>query len=138
MRTDGRASFNASVFPPGSQGEPGPKAGTERLDRALMDTKTTGTSIAVTELAHAHLVAVRGELDIALGDRLLYLIGQLRSEAVIVNLGGLTFVDGAGIGALARAKRLLERHGHHLVVINARGLVRQVFEMRGEADLLAD
>lgn len=114
------------------------RRGQRRLDRALIETRASTASMAVTELAHAQLVAVRGELDSSLADRLLYLIGQLHSEAIILNLGGLTFVDPAGVAALVRANHLLEGEGHHLVVINARGTVRRTLEMAGEADLLAD
>lgn len=107
------------------------------MDHAEMRTvPPEAPSIAITELANAHLVAVRGDLDSSLADPLVYVVGQLSSHDVIVNLGGLRFVDPVGIEALCRAKRVVESRGHQLLVINARGGVRRAFEEEGESELL--
>src|SRR4051812_5829759 len=80
-------------------------------------------------------VAATGEIDVTsawpFGSALCRLAESGQADLIEVDLSGLIFIDSTGTAALQRAHRTAARHGCTLVVTNATGLVRRVFELTG-------
>jgi anti-sigma B factor antagonist len=75
-----------------------------------------------------------GELDLASAVALEHRLGELTGPdvtGVTVDLGGVTFVDSAGINALLRGRRLAESRAQTFLVSGATGVVRQVLSITG-------
>ncbi len=56
-------------------------------------------------------------------------IAEQGHKRVVLNLEALQFMDSAGLGALVTAAKLLESHGGQARIVNARGPVRNVFQI---------
>jgi anti-sigma B factor antagonist len=84
---------------------------------------------------HQAIVAVTGDVDLASVpplDAAIEAAVQARDvEAVVVDLGGVTFLDSSGIGVLLRGRRLADEHTLRYRVVGAEGLVLTVLEMTG-------
>lgn len=85
-------------------------------------------SIEVSQQEGGHLVRLGGDLDLQDAGSLRGLLGALGTD-VVVDLESLSFVDARGISAFVAAKREVEQAGHRLVLCNAVGRVRHVFEL---------
>jgi anti-sigma B factor antagonist len=81
-----------------------------------------------------YVVRPRGEIDLAvageLKDHLLHLI-DAGGKSLIVDLGGVSFLDSTGLRALMTAHRRAEDVGGRVVVARAGGYVAEIFEMTG-------
>jgi anti-anti-sigma factor len=82
------------------------------------------------------LVRLRGELDLAGADFVVNLLGVVASSTVVIDLGGLNFIDGRGLSALLSARDHVEAKGHTLELRGATGIVRRAFEVADLAHLL--
>ena len=83
-------------------------------------------------------LAVRGELDAANAEELDVALQEALLEtegAFVLDLGGLTFMDSAGVTELLRARSLLGREERSLVVRCPDGPVRRVLDLVGIAEL---
>jgi anti-sigma B factor antagonist len=83
-------------------------------------------------------LAVRGELDAATAEELDIALQEALLEtegAFVLDLGGLTFMDSAGVTQLLRARSLLGREERSLVVRCPDGPVRRVLDLVGIAEL---
>jgi anti-sigma B factor antagonist len=82
------------------------------------------------ETAHVEVV---GELDIASGPKLDAAVEEALGEGareVVIDLGGATFVDSAGLGALIRAVRTVDEEHATMSVVSPPGSeARLVIEM---------
>jgi stage II sporulation protein AA (anti-sigma F factor antagonist) len=80
-------------------------------------------------------VVATGEIDVTtawpFGAALCEIAASEPTDVIEVDFGGLIFIDSTGTSALKRAYRTVARHGCTLVVTNATGLVRRVFELTG-------
>jgi anti-anti-sigma factor len=80
-------------------------------------------------------VAAIGELDFTaagpFGAALCQLAESAPTDRIVVDLGGLRFIDSTGIAALNRAYRSTHRYDCVLVATNPTGLVRRVLELTG-------
>jgi anti-sigma B factor antagonist len=81
-----------------------------------------------------YVVRPRGEIDLAvageLQDHLLHLI-DAGAKSLIVDLGGVSFLDSTGLKVLMNAHRRTEDVGGRVVVTRAGGYVAAIFEMTG-------
>lgn len=82
-------------------------------------------------------VRLAGELDIACAGLIDGLIDELPGiDAVTIDLSDLEFTDSAGIHALVALRRACEAGDRQIVLLNARPIVRRVFEAFGVPDCL--
>jgi anti-sigma B factor antagonist len=56
-------------------------------------------------------------------------VAEQGHKRVILNLGGLNFLDSSGLGSLVTGSKLLESRGGQMRIVNARGPVRNVFQI---------
>ena len=90
-------------------------------------------TIRVRHAPRYALVAIAGEIDIAtvagLRERLVAL--AVGGRPLVADLDQVSFIDAAGLGALACAARLAAEHGSGLHVVCARPQVRRLFRITG-------
>ncbi len=94
--------------------------------------------LSVRELPGVHIVALRGELDMATAKGLAESLTAIAGSMVVVDLAGLTFVDTSGITALVIARNQITRDGDRLVLARPSGIVRRALEVVGLADWIED
>src|SRR5690348_13709733 len=84
------------------------------------------------------VVALTGECDLSVRDELsgVLLATVAESEVVVVDLSGLAFLDSSGIHVLVMAHRAALREGRKLYAVGAVGVVADLLELTGVADLL--
>lgn len=95
-------------------------------------------TIESEDQGETHVVRLIGALDIADAERVTEVLVAIAGSTVLVNLEHLTFLDAAGLSALLSARQQVERGGHHLRFLGARGIVRRVFDVTGLDGLLDD
>jgi anti-sigma B factor antagonist len=82
-----------------------------------------------------------GEFDLACRERFedeLARVGRDGIRQLVIDLGGLAFIDSSGIRLLLEAKRSADQDGLDLVVtLPQNGQVRKVLELTGIADLFS-
>jgi anti-sigma B factor antagonist len=85
---------------------------------------------------HTHVLALRGELDVAtvprLADPLREAIAAGKT-AVVIDLGELTFLDSTGLMVLLNGLRRVVRQGGNLVVMCTNPTVLRLFDITGTA-----
>ncbi|HSM67671.1 MAG TPA: STAS domain-containing protein [Ilumatobacteraceae bacterium] len=67
------------------------------------------------------VVRVAGELDLATCDQLVGATTAGHHPAMIVDLGGVTFMDCSGYGALVAARQVIESDGRSLAITGRTG-----------------
>lgn len=78
------------------------------------------------------LLALEGELDLAVSGLLDAAVQRLledRQRLVVLDIGGLSFCDSSGLGALLRSSRTLREAGGACLVAGARGPVARLLEI---------
>jgi anti-anti-sigma factor len=96
-------------------------------------------SATVQSVDGGMVVMLVGELDMATAPELSEVLESCLAAGppeVIVDLGGLTFVDSSGISVLVRAQQDLIAQGRQLAVRSPRQLVKRVLEIAGLTDYL--
>lgn len=83
-----------------------------------------------------HYVALDGELDLTDAKRVERTLVEVAGSTVVLDIGGLRFVDAAGLGAIVAARALVLAEGNHLVVRGAQPQLRRVFRLAGLLHLL--
>jgi len=87
-------------------------------------------------------VALAGELDMASTFKLEAELERLWAEhevhRLVLDLGDLTFVDSAGLGALIAIREQTRDRGIEMTVTNPSHPVRRVIELSGTGDVLLD
>lgn len=83
------------------------------------------------------VVRVAGEIDLETADQLAEAIDACHG-LVVVDLGGVTFMDSSGLGTLIRARNRLVDEGGGLVVREVAANVRRLFEVTGLTDFLSE
>jgi anti-sigma B factor antagonist len=85
---------------------------------------------------HTHILALRGELDVAtvprLADPLREAIAAGKT-AVVIDLGELTFLDSTGLMVLLNGLRRVVRQGGNLVIMCTNPTVLRLFDITGTA-----
>jgi anti-sigma B factor antagonist len=83
-----------------------------------------------------HVLALRGELDVAtvprLADPLREAIAAGKT-AVVIDLGELTFLDSTGLMVLLNGLRRVVRQGGNLVIVCTNPTVLRLFDITGTA-----
>jgi anti-sigma B factor antagonist len=84
-------------------------------------------------------VALAGECDLEVRDELTstLLAAVSRSPVVVVDLGGLDFLDSSGVHGLITAHHAAKESGRKLFVVNPTGAVATVLDLTGVGDLLS-
>ncbi len=84
------------------------------------------------------VVSLAVECDLSVRDQLTeaLLAAVNRSRTVVVDLAGLTFLDSSGIHGLVTAYHAAQRDSGRLYVVNAAGVVADLLDLTGVADLL--
>jgi anti-sigma B factor antagonist len=81
------------------------------------------------------VVAVGGEVDMAaapqLRTRLMSVAAEFAGGAVAIDLGGVGFVDSAGLGVLIGALRRITEAGGRLALLDLQPAVQRVFSITG-------
>lgn len=87
-------------------------------------------------------VSLIGEFDMGVGDRLSAMLTAAArrpgSTAMIVDLQRTDLLDSHGIQGLVAGYEAATQAGRRFTVINARGLVQQVLDITGLAEVLID
>jgi len=109
-----------------------------RHSAAGSDTNGVQLRVQTTRTAGVATVRLAGEVDLATADLLRTVLAAQTTHAVQprridVDLAQVTFMDAAGLGVLVQAQRHAGRAGAALVVCNAHGIVRRVFDLTGLA-----
>jgi anti-sigma B factor antagonist len=80
-------------------------------------------------------VAITGEVDLLsageLERRLRRVVAESRCRTIVVDLGGLEFLDARGVSVLLASKLAAEEAGRDLHVTNAQGLPAKVLRLLG-------
>jgi anti-anti-sigma factor len=84
-------------------------------------------------------VSLQGELDLASARQLEERFVALDEQAparVVIDLGGLQFIDSSGLRVLLLADARARERGYELVLLPGQEPVQRVFEMTGALDIL--
>lgn len=86
-------------------------------------------------------LAVAGEVDMTTGDcfqqTLLAVLAEPGVRRLVLDVGGLRFVDSNGVGVLVKVQRAADERDIGFGIVNATGPVRGVLEMLGVYEMLA-
>ncbi|WP_433044796.1 STAS domain-containing protein [Dactylosporangium sp. CS-033363] len=84
-------------------------------------------------------VTLSGECDLAAREECMaVLMGAVdTAPVVVVDLGGVTFLDSSGVHALVTAYRAAQDRGGRLSVVGAAGMVAHVLDITGVGGLLS-
>ena len=91
-------------------------------------------SLKVTDVGDIHVVALRGELDMATAAGLTDWLVAISGSSVVVDLSGLTFMDSSGINALVMARNRIVDSGNSLILARPSPIVKRTLEIVGLAD----
>jgi anti-anti-sigma factor len=84
-------------------------------------------------------ISLQGELDLASARRMeehFAAIDQQGPARVVIDLGGLAFIDSSGLRVLLLADARARDQGYELVLLPGQEPVQRVFEMTGALDVL--
>jgi anti-sigma B factor antagonist len=88
---------------------------------------------AYTDRRHGvSVVVLEGELDIASRDEFREVLADAEDgdgSQLVLDLGGLTFIDSSGLHVVAGAVDRAARQGRRLAIVRPGGLVSRVFEI---------
>jgi anti-sigma B factor antagonist len=84
------------------------------------------------------VVSLAGECDLAARDELktALLTAVERSPVVVVDLSAVSFLDSSGVHGLVTAYHAARKDSGQLYVVNAGGVVADLLDLTGVADLL--
>jgi anti-anti-sigma factor len=109
-------------------------------DRPSPASPATGPSIGrlsihTRETGHGrHEVQLKGEIDVASAPMLEASLESLcanRARGVVLDLGGVEFIDSSGLNAILRGRALCQRHDCELILMPAQSPAQRVFEITG-------
>lgn len=94
--------------------------------------------IVTEDIGGASLVRVSGEVDMsnspAVRDTLMVLIGE-KVPAIVIDLGGVTYMDSSGIATLIEGLQVTTSYGGKFRIAALTSKVRQVFELARLTDV---
>jgi anti-anti-sigma factor len=103
-------------------------------------TVATDLSIQRRDDDRGVVLALGGELDVVSAPQLEHQLAEVLAQPhdrVLLDCGGLTFVDSAGVSVLIKAKQAAEAGGRTLVLRRPTEQLERVFALVGLADWLA-
>jgi anti-anti-sigma factor len=77
------------------------------------------------------MIALKGEIDTAAVAQLREQVGASTATTVVIDAGGVTFIDSAGVGALLDAKDQLEADQRELRVRHRTPMLNKLLDMAG-------
>ena len=94
--------------------------------------------LSVRERPGVHIVALKGELDLATAHGLAESLVAIAGFRVVIEFAGLAFMDCSGIAAMVIARNQITKGGDSLVLTRPSGTVRRALEVVGLADWIED
>jgi anti-sigma B factor antagonist len=98
-----------------------------------------GLRVALVADARGVAVLLAGELDLETAPELeqqLAALEESQRTRVVIDLGGVTFMDSAGLKAILAASEFAQSHGHTLVLRRGPRQVQRLIELTGVGDRL--
>ena len=94
--------------------------------------------ITTARVGSANYVSVQGELDMTSSPRLREALAEesTKSGTLVLDMGGLDFIDSSGIGVLVAAWQESQRDGFNLRLTRGNDTVMRAFELCGLLDEL--
>jgi anti-anti-sigma factor len=114
----------------------GPIAAAENL---ATNGRSDRLTVRLTSDARGVVVTLEGELDLETTpefDRQLAAIDKTQLTRLLIDLGGVEFMDSTGLSSIIRAHSVAESNGHVLVLRRGSNQVRRLFELTGVDDRL--
>lgn len=108
--------------------------GQYQRSRALEILKLGRLTISSEREGDVHTISLAGELDLAtvpVVERELERAEATDALSIVVDLGGLAFIDSTGVRILLSAHARSRADGHRLVLLRGSGSVQRVFEICG-------
>jgi anti-sigma B factor antagonist len=82
-----------------------------------------------TKVGDVHVVALRGEMDMAtVGDLSDWLV-EIAGSSVVVDLSQVAFMDSSGIAALVQARNRMAEDGNELILTRPIPMVKRILEI---------
>ena len=85
-------------------------------------------------------IAISGDLDMAgtlrLQPQLDRLIKDARPDVLVLDLGGVDFIDSVGLSLLVEAHEAASGGGFHLAIVRGTGELQRIFELAGYEGVL--
>ncbi len=109
-----------------------------RADPAVSSARAESLAVTIRATHDLVTVSVRGELDIATAPILVDAFDAARLEdpsLVVVDVGGLRFVDAHGLSVLIAARRSLRSRSADLVVRDPSAMLQKMLAITGLASL---
>lgn len=113
--------------------------GTPVVADSLAFSTSSGLRVALVIDARGVAVLLAGELDLDTVpefEQQLAALDDAQRRRVVIDLGGITFMDSAGLKAILRAYELGQSNGHTLVLRHGPRQVRRLIELTGMSDRL--
>jgi anti-sigma B factor antagonist len=99
------------------------------------DGDPSGLAVQISADGRTTIIAVAGEIDIAVADQLRRAVAQAVARAegnrLVVDLAQVPFIDSTGLGTLVMARRLALARDLSFAVQGATGRVRRVMDITG-------
>lgn len=113
---------------------------TESNDPAQLCAEDALLTVTVAPNGPSARLHLEGQLDVATVSTLRSCLDQLDPafRTVLVDLGGVSFIDSTGLGALVAARRSFETSSRALLFCNPSERSRFVFELTGLGDLITN
>jgi anti-anti-sigma factor len=97
-----------------------------------MERLSIRTSLHTSPQADRYMVVLDGKVDVGSAPLLERTLGDLcrgGAREIVLDMGGVEFVDSSGMNAILRTRIVCREHDCDLSLIPARGAVRRAFEM---------
>jgi anti-sigma B factor antagonist len=104
-----------------------------------VSTGPAGLEVVTSRRGDAHVVALRGELELATIGRAEAELGPIEAgecDEIVVDLSGLEFLDSTGIHFLIALRERCAARGRQLSLVAPSGSVRRVLDLSGAAAIL--
>jgi anti-anti-sigma factor len=101
--------------------------------------KPGSLDVAIAQVDGAVKVSLQGELDLASARKVEEHFASIDAQSpsrMVVDLGGLTFIDSSGLRVLLLADARARERGYELVLLPGGEPVQRVFEVTGALDVL--
>jgi anti-sigma B factor antagonist len=98
-----------------------------------------GLAISSVDDGETVRVVLEGELDLAGAQQMeerMVALDERRPKRVVIDLGGLAFLDSTGLRLLLQADTRAREHGYELLLRPGAAAVQRVFEVTGALDVL--
>jgi anti-anti-sigma factor len=80
------------------------------------------------------VVRVTGELDLAARDQLVSVSTTGHHPAIVIDLGGVAFLDCSGYGALVTSRNIIEGEGRSVTITGQTGQPARLFDLIAELE----